>query len=91
MERKRNRMEIVGDMLVAIQNKGGRIKPTHLMYKANLSYAQLKSYLDELVEKEFVTQTATDGNNTYIIITDKGDKFIQKLSEMRQFEKSFGF
>jgi len=91
MERKRNRMEIVGDMLAAIQNKGGRIKPTHLMYKANLSYAQLKSYLDELVEKEFVTETANDTNNTYIIITDKGDKFVQKLSEMRQFEKSFGF
>lgn len=84
-------MEIVGDMLAAIQHKGGRIKPTHLMYKANLSYAQLKSYLDELVEKEFVTQAATDSNNTYIIITDKGDKFVQKLSEMRQFEKSFGF
>jgi len=90
MERKRNRMEIVGDMLVAIQNKGGKIKPTHLMYKANLSYAQLKIYLDELVEKEFVTQTANN-NNTYIIITDKGDKFVQKLGEMRQFEKSFGF
>ncbi len=83
-------MEIVGDMLVAIQNKGGKIKPTHLMYKANLSYAQLKIYLDELVEKEFVTQTANN-NNTYIIITDKGDKFVQKLGEMRQFEKSFGF
>jgi len=84
-------MEIVGDMLTAIQNKGGRIKPTHLMYKANLSYAQLKTYLDELVGKEFVTETANDSNNTYIIITDKGDKFVQKLSEMRQFEKSFGF
>lgn len=84
-------MEIVGDMLAAIQHKGGRIKPTHLMYKANLSYAQLKSYLDELVEKEFVTQTVADSNNTYIIITDKGDKFVQKLNEMRQFEKSFGF
>ncbi len=78
-------------MLTAIQNKGGRIKPTHLMYKANLSYAQLKTYLDELVGKEFVTETANDSNNTYIIITDKGDKFVQKLSEMRQFEKSFGF
>lgn len=84
-------MEIVGDMLAAIQNKGGRIKPTHLMYKANLSYAQLKTYLEELVEKEFVTETANDNNNTYILITDKGDKFVQKLSEMRQFEKSFGF
>ncbi|MBS3169809.1 hypothetical protein J4210_04955 [Candidatus Woesearchaeota archaeon] len=91
MERKRNKMEIIGDMLVAIQAKGGRIKPTHLMYKANLSYAQLKTYLDQLVEKEFVGEMENDKKNTYIIITDKGDKFIQKLQEMRQFERSFGF
>jgi len=78
-------------MLVAIQAKGGRIKPTHLMYKANLSYAQLKTYLDQLVEKEFVGEMENDKKNTYIIITDKGDKFIQKLQEMRQFERSFGF
>jgi len=91
MDRKRNRMEIIGDMLVAIQAKGGRIKPTHLMYKANLSYAQLKTYLDELVEKEFVEEMENDKRNIYIIITDKGDKFIQKLQEMRQFERSFGF
>ena len=78
-------------MLAAIQHKGGKIKPTHLMYKANLSYAQLKTYLDELVEKEFITETANDNQNTYIIITEKGDKFLQKLSEMRWFEKSFGF
>jgi len=86
-------MDIVSDMLAAIQAKGGRIKPTHLMYKANLSYAQLKTYLDELVEKEFVTEVESEkkSNNNYIIITDKGDKFVQKLNEMRQFEKSFGF
>jgi len=86
-------MDIVSDMLAAIQAKGGKIKPTHLMYKANLSYAQLKTYLDELVEKEFVTEVESEKNhnNSYIIITEKGDKFVQKLQEMRQFEKSFGF
>lgn len=86
-------MEIVGDMLAAIQAKGGKIKPTHLMYKANLSYTQLCGYLDELVEKEFVREAASEKNtnNSYIIITEKGDKFAQKLQEMRQFERAFGF
>lgn len=85
-------MDIVGDMLAAIQAKGGKIKPTHLMYKANLSYAQLKTYLDELVEKEFVKEIEVGKNhNNYIIITEKGDKFVQKVQEMRQFERSFGF
>jgi len=88
---KRNRVDIVRDMLSAIQKKRGRIKPTHLMYKANLSHAQLNSYLEDLVEKEFVEEIKTEKNLKYFIITEKGDKFVQKLREMKQFERSFGF
>ena len=91
MERKRNQVEIVADMLTAIQEKRGRIKPTHLMYKANLSHAQLKSYLEDLLEKELVQEIPNETNNIYVIITDKGCKFLEKLMEMKQFEKSFGF
>ena len=90
MEPKRTRTDISADMLQAIQNKRGNIKPTHLMYKANLSHAQLKSYLEELVEKELVEKTPNSNNNMYISITDKGHKFVQKWNEMKQFEKSFG-
>ena len=78
-------------MLSAIQDKGGRIKPTHLMYKANLSHEQLTSYLDDLVNKELVEEITSEKNNRYFIITDRGNKFAQKIREMKQFEKSFGF
>ncbi len=89
---KRDKVEIIGDMLSEIQHKNGRIKPTHLMYKANLSHAQLKSYLEELLDKEFVEKTETPKEHyTYIILTDKGNKFLQRWREMRQFETSFGF
>ncbi|MBT4539351.1 hypothetical protein HOI26_02370 [Candidatus Woesearchaeota archaeon] len=91
MAKKRTQVDIVGDMLSAIQDKNGRIKPTHLMYKSNLSHTQLKSYLEELIEKEMVKEIKTKKNNTYFLITNKGDKFVQKLREMKQFEKSFGF
>ncbi len=84
-------MEIVGDMLTAIQEKGGKIKPTHLMYKSNLSHEQLKSYLEELLEKELVDEVKSKEDNQYVIITEQGSKFVQRLREMRQFERSFGF
>lgn len=87
---KRSRIDIVSDMLSAIQDKGGRIKPTHLMYKANLSYEQLRSYLEELVDKELVEEIKSERDNSYFVITERGSKFVQKVREMNQFEKSFG-
>jgi len=86
---KRNRLDIIADMLSSIRSKGGEIKPTHLMYKSNLSYKQMGSYLEELVDKSFVTRSKKK-NYEYIIITDKGHEFLQKINEMKEFEKGFG-
>jgi len=89
MPKKRDRMQIIEDMLSAIQSKGGEIKPTHLMYKSNLSHNQMSSYLEELIEKEFVGKIEKN-NYEYLIITDRGHKFLNKLREMKEFEESFG-
>jgi predicted transcriptional regulator len=90
MGKKRNRIDIIADMLTSIKNKGGEIKPTHLMYKSNLAYSQMKSYLEELVDKELVKKIEKN-HYEYIIITDKGFQFINKLREMKEFEMAFGF
>jgi predicted transcriptional regulator len=90
MAKKRGRIDIILDMLTSIQEKGGEIKPTHLMYKANLAHRQLKSYLEGLVEKNFVKRIRKK-NYEYIIITDDGQRFVQKIREMKEFEKTFGF
>jgi len=90
MDRKRSRSDIIGDMLASIRQKGGEIKPTHLMYRSNLSHTQMVSYLEELIEKNFVQKISKKKNYEYIIITDKGCQFLQKLNEMKEFEKTFG-
>lgn len=89
MEGKRTRIDIIRDMLSSIIDKGGQIKPTHLMYKSNMSHGQMKEYLDDLVKKELVKKMKK-GNYDYVIITDKGQEFIQKLREIKEFERAFG-
>jgi predicted transcriptional regulator len=89
MQRKRSRLDIVYDMLLTISNKGGRIKPTHLMYKANLSHTQMKQYLDELMEKSLVEEEAKE-EKKMLVLTQKGYSLIQQFNQMKEFEKTFG-
>jgi predicted transcriptional regulator len=85
---KRTKLEIINDLLVAIQEKGGQIKPTHLMYRANLSNKLLHEYLDELSDKGMLERVTT--SSTIIKITDKGYEFITQFKKMREFQAAFG-
>lgn len=89
MARKRERSDIVLDMLLSIQDKGGKIKPTHLMYRANLAHNQMKVYLEEMLEKNLVKKVH-EHDYEYIIITDNGLKFVEKIKQMKEFERTFG-
>jgi predicted transcriptional regulator len=95
MGSRRSRLELIFDILLAIQNKGGRIKPTHLMYKSNLSHKLLNNYLEELVTKELVDieeeyVRKKKAANKIVVITDKGLGFLAEFRRMREFTDAFG-
>ena len=95
MTLRRSRLELIFDILLAIQNKGGKIKPTHLMYKSNLSHKLLNNYLEELitkelvqVEEEFVKKRKS--TTKAVVITEKGLNFLAEFRRMREFTDAFG-
>ena len=74
--KNRNRIEIISQIL-DIANGGGATK-TKIMYKAFLSYAQLKEYLEMLIQNDLLA------NDTPAIYktTSKGLRFLSATLKM---------
>ena len=89
MKPKRDRLEIFHDMLIAINEKNGKIKPTHLMYKSNLSHTMLNEYILELIKRKFIQEIETVDGKSYTI-TRAGLEYIEKYSSIIKFVDSFG-
>ncbi len=89
MSKRRTKIEIINDILGAIQKKGGKIKPTHLLYKSNLSYKKMLEYVNELIKKGMMGEAEVKGKRMYSI-TDKGADYIQEFKKIKEFSDSFG-
>ena len=89
MGKKRTRLEVMHDILEVVKNRNGKIKPTHILYKSNLSYQMMDEYLKELITKGFIREQKTKTGRTYWL-TDKGFTFLEKYSMIKDFTASFG-
>lgn len=89
MSKKRNRLEVIRDILQVINSRNGRIKPTHILYKSNLSYQMMEEYLSELIKKRFIIEHKTKEGKTYSV-TEKGINYLNKYSLIADFTESFG-
>jgi len=90
MTHKRERLEIIHDILKALQNKGGTLKPTHILYKSNLSHQMLTEYLTDLIEKGFITEEEDKKENKFYTITEKGLHFLTDFKVIKNFMESYG-
>jgi predicted transcriptional regulator len=83
----RSRTDIVAQILVAAN--GGATK-TKIMYKAFLSYAQLKQYLEVLVENDLLEYDSKEEN---FKTSEKGIRFMNIYEKMDNFveqEENYG-
>ena len=87
---RREKIDIIYDMLVAIRNSNGKIKPTHLLYKSNLTHTKMKEYLKILIEKNHIIEIH-EKNKKFYGINDDGLKFITEYEKMKEFATALGF
>jgi predicted transcriptional regulator len=89
MAKKRDRLKIIYDILKAVHDKNNRIKPTHILYKSNLSHQMMEEYLADLMSKEFIVENMNGSNKTYSL-TQKGYDYLNKYKMIAEFTDSFG-
>lgn len=74
-------MEVKIDILQAIAEGAGR--PTHIMYKSNLSWAVMRNFIKMLEEQGLVVSTVVEGRKNYIL-TPKGNRVLETYANVRK-------
>lgn len=76
--KRRDRLNIIAEILNIA--KEGRLK-TQIMYRANLSFAQLNEYLKFLTKMNLL-QVSKENRKKIYKTTEKGDKFLEKFDDI---------
>lgn len=78
---RRSKLEILINILESIYR--GRNKPTHIMYRANLSWNRMNKYLDFLLRHGLIEEVEKGDLREYQI-TEKGKKIIWYFSKIKE-------
>jgi len=81
MTQKRSRLQIYLDVLRVINN--GVQKPTHIMYKCNLSWVPLKEVLESLMAQGLLVKGETKQRKIYEI-TEKGKDVLRYFDKAKE-------
>lgn len=86
---RRSKTQIYLDILTSVQRKNGKIKKTHIMYDANLTYKRLEKYLEILMLNNFLEKTKIK-NETFYRLTKRGYNFLTEIRRLEKMSKAFG-
>lgn len=86
-KKRRDKISIIAEILEI--SKNGTLK-TQIMYRANLSFAQLNDYLKFLINTDLLKQISDDGKDVYFA-TAKGLDFLKQYYDLSELlnEKDF--
>lgn len=89
MTKKRERLDVIKDILEAVKEKH-QIKPTRLLYSSNLSPQMFKKYINELISKGFINLEVDNHEKKTFSLTKKGREFLQEYRVIENFIENFG-
>ena len=90
-KQKRDRLDLIYDILTNIRKSNNTIGPTNLQNKSNLSSQMFREYIDELQNTNLIEKNELPKSTKYTFsLTKKGNQFLDKYGEMKMFVESFG-
>jgi len=85
---KRNRLEIIKDILSIINSNQNSMKITPLIRKSNISSSNFKEYYLELLKKNFIVEKNFK-DSKFVFLTSRGLKFLEKYRTIIDFIDEF--
>ena len=87
--KKRDRLEVIFDILKAIQDHHNSIKPTPLLRYSNLSSNSFADYYAELSTKGFIKEIVDAKGRKYLTLTDRGFSYLEQYKLIVGFISEF--
>ncbi len=89
MAKKRNKLEVIYDILKKIIQKGNSVRITPLARYSNLSPQSFNEYYYELLNKGLIKIDKDKKGNKIISVTDRGYKYLQDYRVVMKFIDEF--
>ena len=89
MNKKRDRLKVINDVLNIIKQNKNSIKPTPLLRFSNLSSQSFSEYFKELKETGLIKEISNNNSKKFITLTDKGFQYLEKYRVISGFIEEF--
>jgi predicted transcriptional regulator len=88
--KRRDRLEVIYDILRVIKEHNNSIRPTPLLRFSNLSSQSFADYQEELTDKGFIKIIKNKKGRKFFTLTDKGFEYLDKYRTIKSFIQELG-